>query len=82
MPKMDGISFLKKLMKYYPIPVIVVSSLTEKGSAIAMEALDLGALEVLNKPGAAYTVGDMSIELADKIRAVSTVKVQKKMPQR
>lgn len=78
MPKMDGISFLKKLMKYFPLPVIVVSSLTEKGSAIAMEALELGALEVLNKPGAAYTVGDMSIELADKIRAVSTVRVRKK----
>jgi two-component system chemotaxis response regulator CheB len=78
MPRMDGISFLKKLMKYYPLPVIIVSSLTQKGSIIALEALELGALEVLNKPGAAYSVGDMSIELADKIRAVATVKVQKK----
>ncbi|MFP4547988.1 MAG: chemotaxis response regulator protein-glutamate methylesterase [Fidelibacterota bacterium] len=78
MPKMDGISFLRKLMKYYPLPVIVVSSLTRKGSAIAMEAMEEGALEVMNKPGAAYTVGDMSIELADKIKAVSTVKVQKR----
>ncbi|MBN2281741.1 MAG: chemotaxis response regulator protein-glutamate methylesterase [Candidatus Marinimicrobia bacterium] len=78
MPKMDGISFLKKLMKYYPLPVIVVSSLTRKGSAIAMEAIEEGALEVMSKPGAAYTVGDMSIQLADKIKAVATVKVQKK----
>ncbi len=78
MPKMDGISFLKKLMRYYPLPVVVVSSLTQKGSAIAMEAIEEGALEVLSKPGAAYTVGDMSIELADKIKAVSTVKVKKR----
>ena len=78
MPKMDGISFLKKLMKYFPLPVVVVSSLTQKGSHIAMEAIEEGALEVMNKPGSAYTVGDMSIELADKIKAVSSVKVQKK----
>jgi len=78
MPKMDGISFLKKLMKYFPLPVIVVSSLTQKGSVIAMEAIEEGALEVMCKPGAAYTVGDMSIELADKIKAVASVKVQKR----
>ncbi len=78
MPKMDGISFLKKLMKYFPLPVIVVSSLTKEGSSIAMEAIDLGALEVMCKPGAAYTVGDMSIELADKIKAIATIKVQKR----
>ena len=78
MPKMDGISFLKKLMKYHPLPVIVVSSLTNKGSTIAMEAMELGALEVMTKPGAAYTVGDMSIELADKIKAIASIKVSKR----
>ena len=70
MPRMDGITFLKKLMKYYPLPVIIVSSLTTKGSKLAFEALSIGALEVISKPGAAYSVGDMSLQLAEKIRAV------------
>lgn len=75
MPRMDGLTFLKKLMRYYPLPVIIVSSLTSKGSKIALEALSLGALEVISKPNAAYSVGDMSVQLADKIRAVARVKV-------
>lgn len=75
MPRMDGITFLRKLMKYYPIPVIIVSSLTQQGSKLALEALAIGALEVISKPSAAYSVGDMSLQLADKIRAVATVKV-------
>ena len=66
MPRMDGITFLKKLMKYYPLPVIIVSSLSTKGSKIALEALSLGALEVISKPNAAYSVGDMSQQLAEK----------------
>lgn len=73
MPRMDGLTFLKKLMKHYPLPVIVVSSLTQKGGSMAMEALASGALEVISKPSEAYSVGDMSIQLADKIRAVATV---------
>jgi two-component system chemotaxis response regulator CheB len=58
-------------MKYYPIPVIIVSSLTQQGSKLALEALAIGALEVISKPSAAYSVGDMSLQLADKIRAVA-----------
>ena len=73
MPRMDGITFLKKLMKHYPLPVIIVSSLTEKGSKMALEALSAGALEVISKPSAAYSVGDMGVQLADKIRAVAHV---------
>jgi two-component system chemotaxis response regulator CheB len=78
MPRMDGITFLKKLMRYYPIPVIIVSSLTPEGGILALEAMSAGALEVMCKPGAAYTVGDMSIELVDKIKAVARVKIEKK----
>ncbi len=76
MPRMDGLTFLKKLMKHYPLPVIIVSSLTPKGSKIALEALSSGALEVISKPSTSYSVGDMSIQLADKIRAIANVKVQ------
>ena len=75
MPRMDGITFLKKLMKFYPLPVIIVSSLTSKGSKIALEALSIGALEVISKPSAAYSVGDMGVQLAEKIRAVAKINV-------
>lgn len=74
MPRMDGITFLKKLMKHFPLPVVVVSSLTRKGSTLAMEALSLGALEVICKPDTAYSVKDMSLQLAEKIRAVYQAK--------
>jgi two-component system, chemotaxis family, protein-glutamate methylesterase/glutaminase len=75
MPRMDGLTFLKKLMKYHPLPVIIVSSLTKKGGKLAMEALSLGALEVISKPSASYSVGDMSVQLAEKIRAVAHVDI-------
>ncbi|HUI06922.1 MAG TPA: chemotaxis response regulator protein-glutamate methylesterase [Verrucomicrobiae bacterium] len=78
MPRMDGIAFLRKLMRHYPVPVIIVSSLTPKGGAVAMEAMDAGAIDVLCKPGAAYTVGDMTQALADKIRAAATAKARLK----
>lgn len=71
MPRMDGITFLKKLMKHHPIAVIIVSSLTAGNRQMAMEALAAGALEVVSKPTAAYAVGDMGAQLADKIRAVA-----------
>jgi two-component system chemotaxis response regulator CheB len=74
---MDGITFLKKLMRYYPLPVIVVSSLTQRGGELALEAIESGAVEVMSKPGASYTVGDMSVELIDKIKAVAKLKVKK-----
>lgn len=80
MPKMDGLTFLKKLMRYYPLPVIIVSSLTPKGGKLTLEAMDIGAVEVIAKPGGSYTVGDMSTQLAEKIRAASWVKIAKKDP--
>jgi two-component system, chemotaxis family, protein-glutamate methylesterase/glutaminase len=78
MPRMDGITFLKKLMKHYPLPVIIVSSLTKNGGRLAMEALSLGALEVMSKPSGAYSVGEMGVQLVDKIRAVAKLKVSSK----
>jgi two-component system, chemotaxis family, protein-glutamate methylesterase/glutaminase len=76
MPRMDGLTFLRKLMHYHPMPVIIVSSLTENGGDLAMEALEAGAVEVMCKPGAAYAVGDMSVQLIDKIKAAVRVKVR------
>ena len=75
MPRMDGLTFLRKLMKHFPMPVIIVSSLTRKGGKVALEAMESGAVEVLSKPGEAYSVGDMGQQLAEKIRAASLIDV-------
>ncbi len=78
MPRMDGIAFLRKLMKYHPLPTVVVSSLTPRGSELALEAIDAGAVEVICKPGASYTVGDMAVELIEKIKAASHVQLSRR----
>jgi len=67
-------------MNYYPMPVIIVSSLAQKGCQVALKALELGALEIMAKPGASYSVKDMSEQLIDKIKAVSKVKHFKTPP--
>jgi len=77
MPRMDGLSFLAKLMKHYPMPVVVVSSLTPKNSESALRALELGAVEVLCKPGSAYSTLNISRPIANAIRAASIARVEK-----
>jgi two-component system, chemotaxis family, protein-glutamate methylesterase/glutaminase len=79
MPRMDGITFLRKLMRFNPLPVIVVSSLSLEGSKIAMDALSSGAVDVVCKPGAAYTVGDMAADLIEKLKIAAVVDLKKKM---
>ncbi len=78
MPRMDGLTFLRKLMKYFPLPVIIVSSLTPKGSKMALEAMEIGAVDVIGKPGASYSVGDMSDTLAEKIRIASVANIRQR----
>ena len=75
MPRMDGLTFLKKLMHYHPMPVIVVSSLTQKGGEMALEAIDSGAVDVLAKPGGPLSIGEMAIELAGKVLAAADAKI-------
>ncbi|MBN1125831.1 MAG: chemotaxis response regulator protein-glutamate methylesterase [Sedimentisphaerales bacterium] len=75
MPRMDGITFLGKLMKHYPMPVVVLSSLTPEGGKTAMAALEAGAVEVMCKPGASYSVGQACEELIQKVKAASRAKV-------
>ncbi len=70
MPRMDGITFLRKLMRHVPIPVVILSSLTPKGSDLAMEALQAGALAVLNKPKAAFSASGI---LDDYVRTIKSV---------
>lgn len=76
MPRMDGLTFLRKLMVHFPLPVIILSSLTARGSDLAMEALDSGAAEVMCKAGPAYSLSDMVVELSDKIKAAAQVRPQ------
>lgn len=77
MPRMDGLSFLSKLMKHYPMPVVVVSSLTPKNSENALNALRLGAVDVICKPGSAYSTQNISHEIVKAIRAASVARFDK-----
>jgi len=77
MPRMDGITFLRKLMKHHPMPVIVLSSLTPEGGKTAMEALEAGAVEVMCKPGGSFSVGDMCSALVEKIKAASRARMDR-----
>jgi two-component system chemotaxis response regulator CheB len=73
MPKMDGLTFLRKLMASYPCRVIIVSSLSKKNSEVAMKAFEFGALEEVAKPSVAYSISNMSGELIEKIKQVAQV---------
>jgi len=71
MPKMDGITFLKILMKHHPMPVIIMSSLTPAGSKMALDALEAGAVDVLVKPGSSHFLTEIAAELILKIKAAA-----------
>jgi len=77
MPRMDGLSFLAKLMKHFPIPVVMVSSLTPANSEMVLRALELGAVEVVPKPGSTYSVPDVDKHLVWAIRAAASANVRK-----
>ena len=77
MPRMDGLSFLSKLMKFYPMPVVVVSSLTPSNSQNAIRALELGAVEVICKPGSSLSTTDLSRRLVGAIRAAARANIAK-----
>jgi two-component system chemotaxis response regulator CheB len=71
LPHMDGITFLRKLMRYHPLPVIVVSSFTPKGSTAALDALQAGALDVVCKPHQGHSLAAMAADLAEKLVAAA-----------
>ena len=70
MPRMDGITFLRRLMEHYPLPVIIVSSVTQAGSAASIEALRAGAIDVIPKPGGPHAVGQLGERLKQRIRGL------------
>lgn len=77
MPKMDGLTFLKYLMKYRPTPVIVVSSLTDKYNKASIEALELGAVDIVPKPGGPLSIEEVIEILKEKIIVASKVDLRK-----
>lgn len=77
MPRMDGLTFLRKIMSQHPIPVVVISSLTNEGTDTAMKALEYGATEVIGKPAmnAARFINESQILLCDAVKAASHAKL-------
>ncbi|MBS4096146.1 MAG: chemotaxis response regulator protein-glutamate methylesterase [Sulfuricella sp.] len=79
MPRMDGLGFLEKLMRLRPMPVVMISSLTERGSDVTLRALELGAVDFISKPKLDIARGlqDYSTEIAEKIRAAARAHIKK-----
>ncbi len=77
MPEMDGITFLRNLMRLRPMPVVMVSTLTEKGAEITLDALELGAIDFVTKPKTDFSnlIGEYSKELISKVKTASTARV-------
>jgi two-component system chemotaxis response regulator CheB len=78
MPKMNGLDFLEKLMKLRPMPVVMISTFTEKSSAVTIQALSLGAVDFITKPkmDQMQEMRDYGELIADKIRAASVAKIK------
>lgn len=77
MPRMDGLTFLQRLMQQHPMPVIIVSSLTKDKNDAAMKALELGAVEVVPKPGGPFSVEEVIPYLIEKIIAANHANIKK-----
>jgi two-component system chemotaxis response regulator CheB len=80
MPRMDGITFLKRLMVHHPVPVLICSSLTERGSQKALDAMDAGAVEVICKPNPNYTLANMARDLVTGVRVAARATPRGQVP--
>lgn len=84
MPRMDGITFLRKIMKYMPVPVLMVSSLTQKGASVTLDALEAGAVDFVAKPHQNIYDGidDIEKELISKVKMVASSNIQARILKR
>jgi len=82
MPRMDGLTFLRILMEQHPLPVVIMSSLSQRGSDYAFEALRLGACEVIGKPSGSYSFGELGPQLVARVKAAACAKVGKRVVNR
>ncbi|HEX2966505.1 MAG TPA: chemotaxis response regulator protein-glutamate methylesterase [Syntrophorhabdaceae bacterium] len=82
MPRMDGITFLQKLMSQHPIPVVICSSLTEKGSDTTLKALEYGAVDIIEKPkmGIKQFIEESKVLICDAVKAASLTRKTKSPP--
>ncbi|WP_370680863.1 chemotaxis response regulator protein-glutamate methylesterase [Comamonas sp. GB3 AK4-5] len=82
MPRMDGIDFLGRLMRLRPMPVLMISTLTERGAEVTMRALELGAVDFVAKPrvGVANGLQDLAHQIVDKIRVAAVAQVHRAVP--
>ncbi len=78
MPKMDGLTFLERLMKSRPMPVVMVSSYTQEGSETAMRSLELGAVDIIEKPKLEVREGlnEIAIVITDKVKAAAQARMK------
>jgi two-component system chemotaxis response regulator CheB len=78
MPRMDGITFLQKIMSQHPIPVVMCSSLAESGSETALKALDYGAVEIIQKPrmGTRQFLEESKVHICDAVKAASQARIR------
>src|SRR5438445_10918319 len=81
MPKMDGLVFLERLMRLRPTPVVMVSTLTERGAEVTFKALELGAIDFVSKPrlGIAAGLQELAADICEKIRAASRARMVRRV---
>lgn len=84
MPRMDGLTFLQKIMSQHPIPVVMCSSLADLGSETALKALEYGAVDIITKPkmGTRQFIEESRIQICDTIKAAASARVQRHTPHR
>ena len=82
MPKMDGIDFLARLMRLRPMPVVMISTLTERGAEVTMRALELGAVDFVAKPriGLADGIGELAGQIVEKVRIAASAHIRRALP--
>ena len=80
MPRMDGLTFLRILQQHRPMPVIIISSLTQAGSRAALDAMEYGAVDVLAKPQSAWNLGDLRDQLARRVKGAMRARLSNLRP--
>ncbi|MBC7167199.1 chemotaxis response regulator protein-glutamate methylesterase [Phenylobacterium sp.] len=76
MPHMNGLDFLEKIMRLRPMPVVMVSTLTQQGAEVTLAAMELGAVDCVGKPSAGHTAAEAFSDLADKVKAAARARVR------
>lgn len=84
MPRMDGLTFLQKIMSQHPIPVVIISSLADKGGISSMKALEYGALEIIHKPSISIKnfLEEAHIRICDQVKAAARARVNRRSYQK